>query len=207
MDGYGHYSATLANLRDSVSTAPRRLLVICLCQILVLIVGVFVGHGAAECEIRLPQGSAIEVDCNRCRLLGGLRWRDIFILMCGISVICIGIYAAVFKDKDYCRVYGMAMMVFAFVVGMTAVLTGLETPVLESAARAVGPGMADCEKIAYMMVDNARDHSILYGVNCILDCLGALFAMWSKEKFDLDDIAASHDRTYKNQYENQETGL
>jgi hypothetical protein len=182
----------LGELKSSVQTAPQRLLAICGCQILLLLIGVFVGHGAAECEIRLPQGSAIEVDCNRCRLLGGLRWRDIFILFMGCGTICIGVYAAVFKNKDYCRVYGLVMMVFAFVVGLTAVLTGLETPVLEAAAQAIGPGLVDCEKIAYMMVDNARDHSMLYGANCILDTLGALYAMWSKEKFDLDDIAASH---------------
>jgi hypothetical protein len=30
------------------------------CQILLLCCGVFVGHGSAECEVRLPQGSAIE---------------------------------------------------------------------------------------------------------------------------------------------------
>ena len=94
----------LGELKSSVQTAPQRLLAICGCQILLLLIGVFVGHGAAECEIRLPQGSAIEVDCNRCRLLGGLRWRDIFILFMGCGTICIGVYAAVFKNKDYCRV-------------------------------------------------------------------------------------------------------
>ena len=62
------------------------------------------------------------------------------------------------------------MMVFAFIIGLTAILTGLEVPVLEAAAAAIGPGMQDWEKIAYMMVDNARDHSILYGINCFLDC-------------------------------------
>lgn len=186
---------SLKGLHNSLKSAPRKLLAICACQILLLVCGVFVGHGSAECEVRLPQGSAIEVDCNRCRLLGGLRWRDVFILFCGNGTICLGIYAAIFKDKEYCRIYGLAMMVFAFIVGLTGILTGLEVPVLEAAAQAVGPGLVDCQKIAYMMVDNARNHSMLYGANCLLDCLGALYAIWSKEKFDMDDVVASHARS------------
>ena len=84
------------------------------------------------------------------------------------------------------------MMVFAFIVGLTGILTGLEVPVLEAAANAVGPGLVDCQKIAFMMVDNARNHSMLYGANCMLDCMGALYAIWTKEKFDMDDVAAAH---------------
>lgn len=96
--------------------------------------------------------------------------------------------------------YGLAMMVFAFIVGLTGILTGLEVPVLQAAAQAVGPGLVDCEKIAYMMVDNARNHSMLYGANCILDCLGALYAIWTKEKIDMDDVVASHTKT-QSQYD------
>jgi hypothetical protein len=143
---------------------------------------------------------AVSVDCNRCRLIGGLRWRDVFILFCGNGTICLGVYAAIFKDKEYCRMYGLAMMVFAFIVGLTGILTGLEVPVLQAAAQAVGPGLVDCEKIAYMMVDNARNHSMLYGANCILDCLGALYAIWTKEKIDMDDVVASHTKT-QSQYD------
>jgi len=51
---------TIKGLQDSLASAPRRLLLICVCQILLLCCGVFVGHGSAECEVRLPQGSAIE---------------------------------------------------------------------------------------------------------------------------------------------------
>ena len=78
---------SLRGLQDSLQSAPRRLLLICTLQILLLVIGVFVGHGSAECEVRLPQGSAIEVDCNRCRLLGGLRWRDVFILFCEFCLV------------------------------------------------------------------------------------------------------------------------
>ena len=187
-----HWVDSFTDLQSSLSSAPQRLLVVCGLQIFMLIVGVFVGHGAAECEIRLPAGSSIEVDCNRCRLLGGLKWRDIFLLMGGVGTICVGIYAAVFKSKHYCRVYGLVMMVFAFIIGLTAILTGLEVPVLEAAAAAIGPGMQDCEKIAYMMVDNARDHSILYGINCFLDCAGAMYAMHAKQLFDYEQIESSH---------------
>ena len=43
-----------------------------------------------------------------------------------------------------------------------------------------------------MMVDNARDHSILYGINCFLDCAGALYAMHAKQLFDYEQIESSH---------------
>jgi hypothetical protein len=124
---------------------------------------VFIGHGAAECDVRLPSGSAIEVDCNRCRLLGRLRWRDIMLLVGGMAAIFVGMYAAVFRSMHMCKIYGGVMMVYAFIIGLTAILTGLETPVLEAAALAVPVSEKDCQTIAYMMVDNARDHAILYG--------------------------------------------
>jgi|EP00505_MAST-04D_sp_SCG-Rhode-Island_P004853 hypothetical protein len=174
-------------------------MVICGFQIFMLFLGVYVGHGAAECEIRLPAGAGIEVDCNRCRLLGGLKGRDIFLLLAGVGTILVGVYAAVAKSKHYCRVYGLTMMVFAFMIGLTGLLTGLEVPVLEAAAAAVGPGMPDCEKIAFMMVDTARDHSILYGINCVLDCAGAIFAIYSKQLFDYEAIESSHKRAVQQQ--------
>ncbi len=40
-------------------------------------------------------------------------------------------------STHFCRLYGMFMMVFAFTVGLTAVLNGLETPVLDAAAASV----------------------------------------------------------------------
>ena len=194
-----HWAAHVENLQSHLSSAPRRLMVVCGLQVLMLFVGVYVGHGAAECEIRLPAGSGIEVDCNRCRLLGGVKGRDIFLLMAGLGTICIGVYAAAFKSKHYCRVYGMTMMVFAFMIGLTGILTGLEVPVLEAAAAAVGPGMPDCEKIAFMMVDTARDHSILYGINCILDIAGAIYAIYAKQLFDYETIENSHRKAVSQQ--------
>ena len=63
-----HWASHVESLQSHLSSAPRRLMVVCGFQILLLFIGVYVGHGAAECEIRLPAGSGIEVDCNRCRL-------------------------------------------------------------------------------------------------------------------------------------------
>merc|ERR1712167_135037 len=103
--------------------------------------------------VRLPSGSSIEVDCNRCRLLGRLRWRDIMLLIGGIGAILIGMYAAVFRNQHFCKVYGGVMMVYAFIIGLTSILTGLETPVLEAAANAVPTADHDCVTIAFMMVD------------------------------------------------------
>ena len=59
--------------------------------------------------------------------------------------------------------------------------------------------MPDCEKIAFMMVDTARDHSILYGINCLLDCAGAVYAIYAKQLFDYETIENSHRKAISQQ--------
>merc|ERR1740130_518430 len=188
----GGLQITFEDLRGNFHGAPKKLLVICVIQIAFLLLGVFIGHGAAECDVSLPSGSSIVVECGRCRLLGRLRWRDIMLLVGGLAAIFVGMYAAAFRNQHMCKIYGGVMMVYAFIIGLTAILTGLETPVLEAAASAVPLSEKDCITIAFMMVDNARDHAIVYGLNCVLDCAGAAYAIWSKQLFDYEEVASAH---------------
>jgi hypothetical protein len=64
-------------------------------------------------------------------------WQQVVLLIVGFIVICIGVSAAVFRSKRMCRIYGLIMMVYAFVIGLTSLLTGLDTIVLSSAIEKV----------------------------------------------------------------------
>eukprot|EP00966_Prymnesium_polylepis_P225671 5220242-Prymnesium_polylepis.1 len=126
------------------------------------------------------------------------------------------------------RSYGSAMIFFSFVIGLTAVLTALETPVLEARARARtnppraallalvdrdvcrGPsadaapspcaqqvaveGLRDevCLEMASNMMFGARDHAALASLGCLVDTLGAVLAIRSKELFTYEEISAQH---------------
>jgi len=153
----------------------------------------FIGHGGAECELDVMDTGVVTINCGACRALGGFKWRDLFLLLGGLCIIGVGAYAAVMKNQEACRVYGMIMLFYAFVVGLTAILTGLQTPVISAAASDVRDNEA-CRKIAFMMSDNIRYHSLLYGANCVLDCLGAIYAILSKQYFDITETAFRHQR-------------
>eukprot|EP00326_Haptolina_ericina_P010834 CAMPEP_0181215384 /NCGR_PEP_ID=MMETSP1096-20121128/25984_1 /TAXON_ID=156174 ORGANISM="Chrysochromulina ericina, Strain CCMP281" /NCGR_SAMPLE_ID=MMETSP1096 /ASSEMBLY_ACC=CAM_ASM_000453 /LENGTH=91 /DNA_ID=CAMNT_0023307235 /DNA_START=128 /DNA_END=403 /DNA_ORIENTATION=- len=82
------------------------------------------------------------------------------------------------------------MIFFSFVIGLTAVLTALETPVLEVAVEGVRD--EDCLDMASDMMFGARDHAALAGLGCLVDTLGAVLAIRSKELFTYEEISASH---------------
>jgi hypothetical protein len=153
----------------------------------------FMGHGGAECELDVTETGVVVVDCAACRALGGFRWRDVFLLLGGLSIIGVGFHAALMKSQKSCQIYGMVMLFYGFVVGLTAILTGLQCPVISAAASEVMDNEA-CKKIAYMMADNVRYHSVFYGFNCVLDCLGAVYAIQSKQLFDISDTEWRHER-------------
>ena len=46
--------------------------------------------------------------------------------------------------------------------------------------------------MAQMMVDTNKSHAILYGINCVLDCAGAIFAIQSHQVFEYEDIESRH---------------
>ena len=124
-------------IHDGLQGAPRKLAMICVLQATILVIGVFIGQGGAECDLEVIRGGHVDIDCNVCRPLSGLRWRDVLLLVGGLGVIGLGFYSAIFHDQAACRTYGMVMLVYAFVLGLTAILTGLQAPVISGAANQV----------------------------------------------------------------------
>ena len=76
------------------------------------------------------------------------------IFMVGGGVIACGVLAVIRRDQNLVFIYGSAMIVFAFAVGLTAILTSLETPVLEVAVDGVTD--PECMQMAYSMMFGAR---------------------------------------------------
>jgi disulfide bond formation protein DsbB len=58
-------------------------------------------------------------------------------LIIALGVISTGIIAALFRSKKLCRIYGIIMTVYAFIIGLTALLTGLDAIVLQNAVKDV----------------------------------------------------------------------
>mmetsp|Transcript_1364 Transcript_1364/g.3170 ORF Transcript_1364/g.3170 Transcript_1364/m.3170 type:complete len:206 (+) Transcript_1364:117-734(+) len=185
--------------RAQLAGPPGKLFLICLAQIVVLVTGMFVGIGAGECDISIKGGADVEVKCEDCREDVYLTWEHYLLLIVGVGVIFTGIFAALGRSKRLCRIYGLIMMVYAFVIGLTSVLVGLMAVVLDGALSEITDDRY-CARIVGGMVHTARVNSILYAINCVLDIAGAIYAIKSKELFAYQEIAAHHQnfqRTFK----------
>jgi len=182
---------SLDDIQENLRGAPGKLLGICLIQILLLLLGVFVGTERRVCQVNpSTSGASITINCSTCVYNGDVSAKQIILLIAGFLVIMIGVLAAILRKKSFCRAYGLLMMIFAFVVGLTSLLTGLEAPLLEAAIERIDDPV--CASAMREMVDNTRVHSILYAINCFLDCAGALFAIKSKETFEFQEIQDHH---------------
>lgn len=164
---------TITDLKADLKGAPRTLALICIVQACVLFFGTFIGHGGAECQLDVTDTGVVLVDCAACRALGGFRWRDLILLLGGLGIIGVGFYAALLRNQSACQLYGMVMLFYGFVIGLTAILTGLQCPVISAAASEVVDNEA-CEKIAFMMADNVRYHSIFYGTYTLVHARRAI---------------------------------
>ena len=194
-----HWASNLKDRIKHVSGAPKKLLAICSAQVGMLFVGFYFGRGGAACALQLHGENDVRIDCNRCRALRGSDWQDYFFLGVGIASIFTGAYASIFRSEEYCRIYGMTMLVYSFVIGLTAVLTILELPVLQDAADEVPVMLPDCAVVAGMMLSSARMHAFLYTVNCLLDSAGAVYAMWMKQYFEYELIEEGHKKAVSRQ--------
>eukprot|EP00301_Raphidiophrys_heterophryoidea_P027814 c9835_g1_i1.p1 GENE.c9835_g1_i1~~c9835_g1_i1.p1 ORF type:complete len:204 (+),score=44.98 c9835_g1_i1:40-612(+) len=176
--------------------APRNLFIICLCQLGMLMIGVLIGIHRPECMIRVVENTGeMIVDCEHCKASAGLDWRDFVLLFAGIAVIGVGIYAALHRDRDHCQTYGMVMLLYSFVIGLSAILTSLEIPIIDAAVSEIKD--SNCYEEASQMMFSAREHAVTYALNCVLDFAGAVFAIRSKELFDYERITSSHEEYEK----------
>lgn len=182
---------TLEQIQENLQGAPTKLLVICICQLALLILGTTIGVGKQACQIiDDPSTNEAQVDCSSCSANMALDWREALLLTGGIFVILTGVMASLRRSKKLCQFYGFVMMIYAFLIGLTSILTAIEIPVIRGAANRVQDSAEypRCQEYAEQMVTDATNHSILFAVNCILDCLGAWFAIQSKRLFDYQDI-------------------
>ena len=191
----GACKPVLALARELVAlrASPRLLVVICFVQAAVLVIGTWLQVGRSDCTIQLPPTGPMILDCDSCHTLG-MTWRTLLTLTGGMAVIGIGITAVWRRDQHLLFVYGTCMLLFAFVVGLTAVLAALETPVLEVAVEGVTED-AVCLDMAYAMMFGARGHAAIAAVGCVCDAAGAVLAIRSKELFAYEDISAQHTET------------
>jgi len=180
-----------------LSGSPFKLLFICILQTLVLVIGVFLGIGNQQCEIDVQSGSSVHINCDNCWTHTYVSWQQIALLCVGVVVILIGILAATLRSKRLCRFYGLIMMIYAFVIGLTALLTGLDVVVLKSALKSLLIG-TECHTYVASMIHTTEINSILFAINCILDCAGAIYAIKSKELFEFQAIADRHAKLQAN---------
>jgi hypothetical protein len=179
-------SRELIGLRAS----PRLLVAICVCQAIVLVAGLWLQVDRVDCIVQLPEVGPMVIDCDSCHKLG-LTWRTFCTFVLGFGVISIGLVAVWRRDQRLLFIYGTCMLLFAFVVGLTAVLTALETPVLEVAVEGITEDVS-CLDMAHAMMVGARSHAVVAAVGCIFDATGAVLAIRSKELFAYEDIAEQH---------------
>jgi len=184
--------------RDHLTGSPLKLLIICILQTTLLIFGVLVGIGRADCPITVHSGSDITVDCASCTRHAYVTWQQILLLFVGMGVVLIGVCAAIMRSKKLCRIYGLIMMVYSFVIGLTSLLTGLDSIVLTDAIKTLN-GDNNCTEDVQMMITTTRINAILFAINAILDIAGAIFAIKSKELFEFQEIAQHH-HNYQRQY-------
>lgn len=173
----------------SLRASPRLLVGVCCLQLLVLLWGLLQQLSRTECAISVPPGGPVVIECETCRTVG-LSMRSLFMNAIGSGLIGSGLLAVKWRDQRLLHLYGSTMLFFALVIGLTAVLTALEAPVLEVAVDSVSDPA--CLAMATTMMDGARDHTTLASLGCLVDTAGAIFAIRSKELFNYEEIASQH---------------
>ena len=177
----------LTGLRAS----PRLLVLICSIQLTVLLLGMFQQIDRYDCHVIVPAGGTVVVECDTCTHRT-LTLKAALLHLSGASIILCGLGAVFWRNQQLLAIYGMSMLFFSFMVGLVAILTALEGPVLEVAVSSISELDAECIEWGERMLASARDHAFLASLGCLVDTLGAVLAIRSKELFAYEDIAAQH---------------
>jgi len=175
----------------SLRATPKFLVGVCSVQLLILAASVLHQASHTECSIAVPQVGPVVVECETCQRKG-LTIRSFVLATIGTAVIVCGILAVYLREGRLLYIYGTTMLFFSLIVGLTALLTSLEAPVLEVAVASVSTIDEGCVELAEEMLANARDHATLASLACTIDALGAVLAIRSKELFSYEEIASQH---------------
>lgn len=175
----------------SLRASPKLLVGVCGAQFVVLSIGLLQQFNRIECSVAVKGGEPVVVACDTCRR-NGITGRSLLLHAGGAAVIGCGLLAVQRRDSRLLYVYGTVMLFFSMVIGMTAMLTALEAPMLEIAVAGVSELDESCVQLAEEMLSSARDHTSLASLGCIVDMAGAVFAIRSKELFSYEEIASQH---------------
>ncbi len=102
-------------------------------------------------------------------------------------------YAAWKQSLEACRIYGVIMLIYAFIIGLSAILSFVRLPTLSQAMAKIDA--PSCISIAHMMFTSATLRAVFYLLNCLLDVAGALYAIWSKQYFEYQTIEDEYQKT------------
>jgi len=184
--------------KEHLGGPPLKLLVICCLQCGLSVISILAGIGKASCPIDVRSGDDVQVNCGQCYRHSFVTWQQATLFVVGLGIILIGAGAAILRKKTMCRVYGFFMLLYAFMLGLTSLLTGLDTIVLEDAAKEIDEADWECAGDVRSMISTAKVNSILFAVNCLLDIAGAVYAIKSRELFEFQEIATHHTEFHKN---------
>lgn len=171
--------------------SPRLLVSVCLVQFAVLIIGLLQQVKRVECAVAVPVTGSVVIECDTCREVH-MSLRSVLLHSLGGSVIGCGLLAVHWRHQYMLYIYGSCMLFFSLLIGLTAMLTALEEPMLELAADSVSSVDQECVEQATRMLNNARDHATLAALGCLVDTAGAILAIRSKELFNYEEIASKH---------------
>jgi hypothetical protein len=133
----------------------------------------------------------VVVECDTC-IHRTLTLRGFTVNLAGAVIICSGIAAVLFRNQRLLAIYSTCMLFFSGVIGLVAVITSLEGPMLEVAVSSISSLDEECIEIGEKMLENAHDHASLAALGCLIDALGAVLAIRSKELFSYEEIASNH---------------
>jgi len=163
---------------------------ICILQFLTCVVGVFMNNRHMRCDLTARFGDdQLNIDCKHCIAKGGISHNDWAVAVLGCGVACAGMYAANTAQRQYVKLYGFITLAMAFVLGTAAFFIALEIPTLELIKYENKIALSLDEKCAgnlELMLSDAWNHALSYGMNTTLAALGAIFAMWSHVYFDFE---------------------
>jgi hypothetical protein len=178
-----------------LSGAPALLLLVCLFQLAACVTGMAVSRGRVECGFQAAQNHTVAIDCRDCSHRDDLDVETLALMLLGVVCVSVGVAASCFRVGKLARIYGFAMLLFATVCGITAVLTLLDSVVIGEAG-AMLMAMADpdtvCLAHARSMQAATRLSGLLYILNAVAAAAGAILAIKTSRRFTFDEIATHH---------------
>lgn len=168
--------------------SPKTLSLVCVLQLVILVCSAAQQMNRTMCSVTVPAAGPVVIECSTCHT-AHMSAFGIAVHVVGASAIATGLLAAYWRHQILLYVYATSMLLFAFVIGVTAVLASLEAPMLQISLSAVDE---TCRMFALGMFKAAENHAILAAAGCFIDTAGAILAIRSRELFTYEDIASSH---------------